>query len=132
MIETGEAWRVDLGAVSSGDTLTFSLGLDGIFDKLDVLILDHDQADLFLSGESATVLGHPSLIDVDFFDSWDYRFPQSGSFSLILDNSAEPQGGSNVGSPVHAEILVIETTLVTNWVGSVSYTHLTLTTSDLV
>ena len=117
MIETGEAWRVDLGAVSSGDTLTFSLGLDGIFDKLDVLIMDHDQADLFLSGESATVLGHPSLIDVDFFDSWDYRFPQSGSFSLILDNSAEPQGGSNVGSPVHAEILVIETTLVTNWVG---------------
>ena len=117
MIESGEAWEVDLGDVSIGDTMTFMLSLDGLFDELDVLILESDQADIFLSGQTATVLGHPSLIDVDFFDSWHYRFPRAGSYSLILDNSAEPQGGSNSGTAIQAEISVIETTILSDWIG---------------
>ena len=117
MIESGEAWEVELGDVSTGDTLSFFLNLNGLFDELDILIMESDQADLFLSGQTATVLGHPSLIGVDFFDAWDYRFPKAGSFSLILDNSAEPQGGSDAGMAVQAEISIIETTILSNWVG---------------
>ena len=117
MIDSGEVWRVDLGAISSGDTMSFTLGLEGVFDELDVLIMDHNQANLFLSGESATVLGHPSLIKVDFFDSWDYRFPKAGSYSLILDNSAEPQGGSDMGSDIHVQFSVQDTTILSDWIG---------------
>jgi len=117
MIEDGDAWRVDLGSLSAGDTLTFALTLDGLFDELDILIMESAEADKFLAGESAEVLGHPSMIDVNFFDMWDYRFPESGAYSLLLDNSAEPQGGADNGAAIHGEISVIETTLLSEWLG---------------
>ncbi len=117
MIEDGDAWRVELGHLSVGDTLTFSLSLDGLFDEVDILIMESAEADTFLAGGTATVLGHPSMIDVDFFDTWDYRFPRAGVYSMLIDNSAEPEGGADNNGPVHAEITVIETTIVTDFLG---------------
>lgn len=117
MIETAESWRVDLGNRQSGDTLTFGLSLDGLLTRVDMLIMEESQADLFLSGQSATVLGHPSLINVDFVDMWDYRFPVGGRYSMIIDNTPEPQGGVNQGAPVHVEFQVIETTILSEWLG---------------
>lgn len=117
MIETAESWRVDLGNRQSGDTLTFGLSLDGLLTRVDMLIMEESQADLFLSGQSATVLGHPSLINVDFVDMWDYRFPVEGRYSMIIDNTPEPQGGVNQGAPVHVEFQVIETTILSEWLG---------------
>lgn len=117
MIEDGDAWRVDLGSLLADDTLTFSLSLDGLFDEVDILIMESAEADTFLAGGTATVLGHPSMVDVDFFDSWDYRFPRAGAYSMLIDNSAEPQGGADNNGAVHAEITVIETTILSDFLG---------------
>jgi hypothetical protein len=71
MIEKSDTWRVDIGALSAGDVVSFGLSMDGLFDDLDVLIMTSGEADSYLAGEQAVVLGHASLIDNDFFESWD-------------------------------------------------------------
>jgi len=117
MIETGDTWRVDLGTLSAGDVMSFNLAMDGFGDELDVLIMASSQADTYLQGQTATVLGHASLINTDFWDSWDYRFPVAGSYSMILDNSASPNGGAPGTSPIHVEIHVMEVTILDSWLG---------------
>jgi len=117
MIEKSDTWRVDIGSLSAGDVVSFGLSMDGLFDDLDVLIMTSDEADSYLAGEQAVVLGHASLIDNDFFETWDYKFPYAGSYSLILDNTKSPSGGASGDSPIHVEITVQEVTLLGAWLG---------------
>jgi hypothetical protein len=117
MIEKSDTWRVDIGTLSAGDVVSFGLSMDGLFDDLDVLIMTSDEADSYLAGEQATVLGHASLIDNNFFETWDYKFPIAGSYSLILDNTMSPSGGASGDSPIHVEITVQEVTLLGAWLG---------------
>ena len=117
MIEEGDVWRVDLGQVSAGDVLSFSLSMDGLFDDLDVLVMSAEQATQYQDEKDAVVLGHSSLIDSSFFNSWDYRFPVSGEYALLLDNTDSPVGGASGASPIHLEIRVSEVTFLGSWLG---------------
>ena len=110
MIEQNEFWRIDLGDVGSGDTIgiDFSLESGDAGDDLDVLFMETAEADKYVNGEDVTVLGHPTMTGLDIFvmESWDYKFPESGTYTIILDNTNSPAGGDPASRPVHLDIEV--------------------------
>jgi hypothetical protein len=125
MIDAGGAWRVDLGDLSAGDSLGF------VFDgkmgypapEVDFLIMESSQVDTYLSGGDAVILGHASVLNYTFsglLDTWDYRIARDGTYSILVDNSVEPQDGTSHGSAVHVSLSVLRNLwsagLGENWV----------------
>ena len=110
MIEQYEFWRIDLGDIESGDTIGIELSFENgdTGDDLDVLFMETVEADKYANGEDITVLGHPSLIglEMSWRESWDYTFPDSGTYSIILDNTDSPAGGDPASRPIHLSIEV--------------------------
>ena len=110
MIEQYEFWRIDLGDIESGDTIGIELTLENgdAGDDLDVLFMETTEADKYVNGEDITVLGHPSLIglEMSWMKSCDYKFPESGTYTIILDNTDSPAGGDPASRPIHLSIEV--------------------------
>ena len=118
MIESSDVWRVDLGSLSQNDILSFTLSInDNPFADIDVLIMESSEADKYVLGQEATVLGHASLINTGSLDTWDYTFPDSGVYSLIIDNSESPDGGASENEALQVEINVQEVTILGDWIG---------------
>ena len=118
MIENSDVWRVDLGSLSSNDILSFTLSInDNPFADIDILIMESSEADKYVLGQQSTVLGHASLINTGSLDTWDYTFPDSGVYSLIIDNSESPDGGASENEALQVEINVQEVTILGDWIG---------------
>jgi hypothetical protein len=118
MIENSDVWRVDLGTLSQNDILSFTLSINNeIFADIDVLIMESSEADKYVLGQQASVLGHASLINSGSLDTWDYTFPDSGTYSLIIDNSESPEGGASENKALQVEINVQEVTILGDWIG---------------
>ena len=118
MIENSDIWRVELGDLSQDEILSFTLSINNNpLADLDILILSSSEADKYVLGQQAIVLGHASLINTGSLDSWDYTFPESGSFSLIIDNSRSPDGGASQNEALQIQINVQEVTILGDWIG---------------
>ena len=118
MIENSDVWRVDLGNLGQSDILSFTLSIaNEILADIDVLIMDSSEADKYVLGQQATVLGHASLINTGSLDAWDYTFPDSGTYSLIIDNSESPEGGASENKALQVKINVQEVTILGDWIG---------------
>ena len=80
-------------------TLIFHSGVHGtamLTDDLDVLVMESTEANLYESGNDATALGHTTILDATS-QSWSYQFAESGTYSVIFDNTDEPDGGAGDG-----------------------------------
>ena len=118
MIENSDIWRVDLGSLSQNEILRFTLIIsNNQFANIDILIMESIEADKYVIGQQATVLGHASLINTKSIDLWDYTFPDSGSYSLIIDNSKSPDGGASENEALQVQINVQEVTILGDWIG---------------
>ena len=118
MIENSDIWRVDLGTLDQNEILSFTLSITNeIFADIDVLIMESSEADKYVLGQQATVLGHASLINTGSLDTWDYTFPDSGTYSLIIDNSESPDGGASEDKALQVQINVQEVTILGDWIG---------------
>ena len=118
MIESSDVWRVELGNLNAKEIVSFTLIISNEYlADLDVLIMASAEADKYLLGQQSTVLGHASLINTGSLDSWDYTFPDSGYYSLILDNSESPVGGASENKALQVKINVQEVTILGDWLG---------------
>ena len=103
--------------IGQSDILSFTLSINNeILADIDVLIMESSEADKYVLGQQATVLGHASLINTDSLDAWDYTFPDSGTYSMIIDNSESPEGASE-NKPLQVKINVQEVTILGDWIG---------------
>ncbi len=118
MIENSDVWRVDLGNLDQNEILSFTLSITNeLFAEIDVLVMESTEADKYITGQQATVLGHASLINTASLDSWDYTFPDAGEYSLIIDNSESPEGGATEDKGLQVKISVQEVTILGDWIG---------------
>ena len=118
MIESSDVWRVELGNLNAKEIVSFTLLINNEnFADLDVLIMASAEADKYLLGQQSTVLGHASLINTGSLDSWDYTFPDSGYYSLIIDNSKSPVGGASENKALQVKINVQAVTVLGDWLG---------------
>ena len=118
MIENSDVWRVNLGNLGQNDILSFTLSITNeVFADIDVLIMESSEADKYVLGQQAIVLGHASLINTGSLDSWDYTFPDSGTYSLVIDNSESPEGGASENKALQVKINVQEVTILGDWAG---------------
>jgi hypothetical protein len=116
MIDDGDYWKVDLGYTLAGSVFNIwvlfdSHGTGIVLDDIDILVMETSEANDFISGNSADLLGHASGLDTSgsvLGEVWDYRFPSSGTYSIVFDNSDEPSGGAGGGSDIHLELSVTE------------------------
>ena len=118
MIENSDVWRVDFGQISQNDIISFTLSITNeVLANLDVLILSSSEADKYILGQQVSVLGHASLINTGSLDTWDYTFQETGSYSMIIDNSNSPTGGASENKALQVEINIQEVTLLGDWIG---------------
>ena len=116
LIESGDYFRVDTGFLPAGavidiDYSFWSHGASALLlDDLDVMVMTSSQANYYENSNDAIILGHASKMDANA-GSWSYQFPESGSYSIIFDNSDEPNGGANDGSDIQVEIGVTSLTI---------------------
>ena len=106
MIDENDVWTVDLGQVEAGDNIRFAVDVAplgyGSEGELDVFIMEKSEAERYLGGVSGQyeVLGHPSMIGVDDTE-WDYLFPESGEYWVVIDNTDNPSGGTDSSGDIH-------------------------------
>ena len=115
MIDSGDYYRVDIGympadGVAYIDFSFWSHGTAMLTDDLDVLVMESTEANLYESGNDATALGHTTILDATS-QSWSYQFAESGTYSVIFDNTDEPDGGAGDGSDIQVEIGVTSLTI---------------------
>ena len=132
MIDSGDYYRVDTGYIPANgvidiDYAFWSHGTAMLTDDLDILVMESSEANQYENSNDATVLGHTTMLDAGS-QSWSYQFPNAGTYSIIFDNTDEPQGGAGDGSDIQVEIGITSLTIPslfgniwTGWHQSIHY-----------
>ena len=132
MIDSGDYFRIDTGYVPANGVIDidysfWSHGTAILTDDLDILVMESSEANQYENSNDATVLGHTTMLDAGS-QSWSYQFPNAGTYSIIFDNTDEPQGGAGDGSDIQVEIGVTSLTIPslfgniwTGWHQSIHY-----------
>ena len=132
MIDSGDYYRIDTGYIPANGVIDidysfWSHGTAILTDDLDILVMESSEANKYENSNDATVLGHTTMLDAGS-QSWSYQFPNAGSYSIIFDNTDEPQGGAGDGSDVQVEIGITSLTIPslfgniwTGWHQSIHY-----------
>jgi len=115
MIDSGDYHRVDIGYLPANgvvdiDYAFWSHGTGLLTDDLDILVMTSTEANEYENSNDADMLGHASILDAGS-QSWSYQFPNSGTYSIIFDNTDEPSGGAGDGSDIQVEIGVTSLTI---------------------
>ena len=115
MIDDGDYYRIDLGYVYTNgvvdiDYSYWSHGTGLLTDDLDILVMESTEANKYENSNDATILGHASQLDAGG-QSWSYQFPNAGTYSIIFDNTDEPNGGAGDGSDIQVEIGITSLTI---------------------
>jgi PGF-CTERM protein len=115
MIDSGDFFRVDTGFMPANgvidiDFAFWSHGTAMLTDDLDVMVMESSEASEYENGNDVVVLGHATLLDATS-QSWSYQFPQAGTYTIIFDNTDEPDGGAGDGSDVQVEIGITSLTI---------------------
>jgi hypothetical protein len=117
MIDSGDYYRVDTGFMPADGVIDidfkfWSHGTAMLTDDLDVMVMKSSEANEYENGNDMDVLGHATLLDAAS-QSWSYQFPEAGTYSIIFDNTDEPDGGAGDGSDVQVEIGITSLTIPT-------------------
>ena len=132
MIDSGDYYRIDTGYIPANGVIDidysfWSHGTAILTDDLDILVMESSEANKYENSNDATVLGHTTMLDAGS-QSWSYQFPNAGTYSIIFDNTDEPQGGAGDGSDVQVEIGITSLTIPslfgniwTGWHQSIHY-----------
>jgi hypothetical protein len=115
MIDSGDYYRVDAGFMPANgvidiDFAFWSHGTAMLTDDLDIMVMKSSEANEYENGNDMDVLGHTTLLDATS-QSWSYQFPEAGTYSIIFDNTDEPNGGAGDGSDVQVEIGITSLTI---------------------
>ena len=115
MIDSGDYYRVDTGFVPANgvidiDFAFWSHGTAMLTDDLDVMVMESSEANQYENGNNMDVLGHATQLDATS-QSWSYQFPEAGTYSVIFDNTDEPDDGAGDGSDVQVEIGITSLTI---------------------
>ena len=115
MIDSGDYYRVDLGYIPADgvidiDFAFWSHGTGMLTDDLDIMVMKSSEANEYENGNDMVVLGHSTQLDATS-QSWSYQFPEAGTYSVIFDNTDEPDGGAGDGSDIQVEIGVTSLTI---------------------
>ena len=115
MIDSGDYYRVDTGFVPANgvidiDFAFWSHGTGMLTDDLDVMVMESSEANQYENGNNINILGHATQLDASS-QSWSYQFPEAGTYSVIFDNTDEPDGGAGDGSDVQVEIGITSLTI---------------------
>ena len=131
MINSGDYYRIDTGYMPANGVLDidysfWSHGTAILTDDLDILVMESSEANEYENSNDATVLGHTTILDAGS-QSWSYQFPNAGTYSIIFDNTDEPDGGASDGSNIQVEIgitsLTIPSLFGNIWTGWHQSTH---------
>ena len=132
MIDSGDYYRIDTGYIPANGVIDidysfWSHGTAILTDDLDILVMESSEANQYENSNDATVLGHTTMLDAGS-QSWSYKFPNAGTYSIIFDNTDEPQGGAGDGSDIQVEIGITSLTIPslfgniwTGWHQSIHY-----------
>ena len=115
MIDSGDYYRVDTGFIPANgvidiDFAFWSHGTAMLTDDLDVMVMESSEANQYENGNNMDVLGHATQLDATS-QSWSYQFPEAGTYSVIFDNTDEPDDGAGDGSDVQVEIGITSLTI---------------------
>jgi hypothetical protein len=115
MIDSGDYYRVDTGFIPANgvidiDFAFWSHGTGMLTDDLDVMVMESSEANQYENGNDMDVLGHATQLDATS-QSWSYQFPEAGTYSVIFDNTDEPDDGAGDGSDVQVEIGITSLTI---------------------
>jgi len=107
-IDSGDYFRVDTGYLPANgviyiDYSFWSHGTAMLTDDLDVMVMESSEANKYENADDAIILGHASMLDAGG-QSWSYQFPNAGFYSIIFDNTDEPNGGAGSGTDIQVEI----------------------------
>lgn len=115
MIDSGDYYRVDTGFIPANgvidiDFAFWSHGTGMLTDDLDVMVMESSEANQYENGDNMDVIGHATQLDATS-QSWSYQFPEAGTYSVIFDNTDEPEAGAGDGSDVQVEIGITSLTI---------------------
>ena len=132
MIDSGDYFRIDTGYIPANGVIDIDYSFWShstaiLTDDLDILVMESSEANQYENSNDATVLGHTTMLNAGS-QSWSYQFPNAGTYSIIFDNTDEPQEGAEDGSDVQVEIGITSLTIPslfgniwTGWHQSIHY-----------